>query len=103
MKHKLSENTGKLINSVNQSMMSKNKAISLEENDSILSEEALIILEEVDKLKRAIQSLRREIKNVVSEQLEEMNATLITEGKGDDLHIMLGGHHFKGTVKHIKK
>jgi hypothetical protein len=44
-------------------------------------------------------------KSVIREELDEIlqESTLITEGKGDEVHLILKGHHFKGNMKPVVK
>lgn len=102
---KLSAKTGRLINSVNESMQTKQKSIGLDNEEVVLSEEAIIILTEVDKLRRMMLNIQREMRNTIQEEFTELSkhSTLISEGKGDEINVTLGGHHFKGNVRIVKK
>lgn len=68
-------------------------------------EEVNYLLEEIISLKSMIRSLKRDVQNIVREELEDImsEATLIQEGSADTMHIVLGKHHFKGKVSLVKK
>ena len=76
-----------------------------EQSQQELDDEAIYIVEEIREIKKMIRGLRREVKSIIREELDNLmdGATLITEGAGDEMHIVLGSHHFKGKVKLVQK
>jgi hypothetical protein len=79
-----------------------------EGQEYIESEEIFILeqlYEEIQKLKSLIRTQNRSLKSAIREELSELleGSTLITEGKGDEVHLILKGHHFKGNMKPVVK
>lgn len=105
MDNKPDPRVGGFINKVSQEMQGKNKTIVYENKEEYVSEETGILLEEIEKLHRVISNMKREMKSLIREEFDSImsTSTLITEGKGDEIVVMLGGHQFKGNVKLVKK
>lgn len=76
-----------------------------ESNGNNLQESESYLIEEIRELKQMVRLLRREMKSVVREELDNLKdeTTLITEGDAETMHIVLGQHHFKGKVQHVPK
>lgn len=71
-------------------------------------EEFDALMEELRNVRKAINAMRREMRKVVKEEIENIleEATIITENAkqdGGEMHIIMAGHHFKGKMKIVKK
>lgn len=107
MDNRIDPRVNNLLENANKKMADKNKTIDLRDANQnvMLSEETLVILEEIDKLRKMFLNIKRDIKVSIQEELDERlkDKTIISEGKGDELTIQLGGHQFKGRVQLVKK
>ena len=88
---------------VNGKMGEKN--IVYEQTESgVVNDDILTILEELDKIRRLLKNVKREVRSVVQEELDILmsEASLITEGAADELTIMIGNTKFKGKIRIVK-
>lgn len=88
--------TGKISNG---DMVSENKNEGFEDSDIV------VLYEEIKKTQSMLKAIQRSVRSIIREEFDELldNTTIITEGKANEMHIVLGSLHLKGNVKPVVK
>jgi hypothetical protein len=91
-------------NKINQKMVNENEKKSPRtsgDNKGYNSTTHDLLYEVLDRL----EEMQSNIREIVQEELNTLleHATIITEGEGDTVQILVGGTHLKGTMRVVKK